>query len=75
MIYYISLDEEIANILQEVNVDDLSNILNDEEELSRFKYALSKFQDAYAKAIDNDEYILTMEEQEQTYRHHADKCN
>lgn len=75
MIYIISLDQDIANILNEVEVDDLANILNNEEELSRFKYALSKFQDAYCEAVENDEYMLTMEEEEQSYRFEADKCN
>lgn len=75
MIYYISIDEEVADVLQEIDVDELQSILKDNDKLKEVKSALSKFQEAYSEAIDNGDYSLTSGEQEQSYNFQIDKCN
>lgn len=75
MTYNISLDEEYADVLQELDIEELSTVLNDEEKLQSFKYALLQFQSAYNEAIENDDYSLSMKEREQSYLHNIDGCN
>lgn len=75
MIYHIALNEEVADVLNELDVEKLAEVLQDDEKFRSLKYALSIFQDAYSEAIDNADYILTLEEEESAYLHEADKCN
>lgn len=75
MIYHITLNEEVADVLNELDVEKLAEVLQDDEKLRSLKYALSIFRNAYGEAMDNEDYILILEEEESAYLHEADKCN
>lgn len=75
MIYHIALPEEVADTLNELDVAKLADVLQDDEKLNNLKYALSVFRNAYGEAMDNEDFILTSEEEESAYLHEADKCN
>lgn len=75
MIYNIRLGIEVADIFDGIDVDELKSLLEDEEELKNLKYALTKFKEAYYESLENDDYSLTLEEQEQSYNFHADRIH